>query len=53
MKANQDKGYLLNSGKNCVTINVNGFEIENTDYKKLLGINVDCELRLFKKLVTK
>ena len=53
MKANQDKCYLLNSGKNCVTINVNGFEIENTDYKKLLGINVDCELRLFKKLVTK
>ena len=53
MKANQDKCYLLISGKNCVTINVNGFETENTEYKKLLGINVDCELRLFKKLVTK
>ena len=45
MKAKHNKYYLLVSGKNCVTRNINGFEIENTECEKLLGIKVDCELK--------
>ena len=45
MKVNHDKCYLLVSGKNCVIMNVNGFEIENTECDKLLRIKVDCEMK--------
>ena len=38
--ANNDKCHLLVSGKNCVTLNVNGFEIENTECEKLLGRSI-------------
>ena len=50
MKTNHCKCYLLISGKKCATMNVNGFEQENTKCKKLLGIKVDCELKFFKNL---
>ena len=59
MKAKHNKCYLLLSGKYCVTINVNGFEREKTECEKILGIKVDCEVKLktiyvvrLKKLVT-
>lgn len=46
MKAKHNKCYLLLSGKYCVTMNVNGFEIEKTECEKILGIKVDCEVKL-------
>ena len=45
MKVNHDKCYLLVSDKNCVNLNANGFEIENTECDKLLRIKVDCEMK--------
>ena len=50
MKTNDDKCHLLISSKKCATMNVNGFEIENNECEKLLGIKLDCELKLFKNL---
>ena len=38
--------YILVSGKNSITMNVNDFEIEKTECKKLLGIKFDCEVKL-------
>ena len=45
MKANLNKFHLLVSGKNDVTINASGFKIKHTEWEKLLGIKVDCELK--------
>ena len=45
MKANHDKCHLLFSDKNLVTMNLSGIEIKNTQYEKLIGIKVDCELK--------
>ena len=50
MKTNHGKCHLLISGKKCATMNVNGFEQENTDCEKLFRTKVDCELKIFKNL---
>ena len=46
MKAYRDLFHLLLSGKNRAIMNISGLEIKNTDCKKLLGIMVDCGLKL-------
>ena len=45
MKTNHNKCHYLVSGKKCVTMNICGFEIENTEWEKLLGTRADCKLK--------
>ena len=45
MKANLDKFHLLTSGKNFLTMNVNGFKIEKIGCEKLLGIKANYQLK--------
>ena len=45
MKATHDKCYRLVSDKNRVIMNINGFEIENTECNKLLRIKLNCEMK--------
>ena len=50
-KANADKCHLLTTSNETVTVNVNGFEINNSKEEKLLGIKIDRQLS-FKSHVT-
>ena len=45
MKANKDKCHLHISGSENITINVDNNMIEKSTYEKLLGVNVDYNLK--------
>ena len=44
LKANADKCHLLTTSNETVTVNANGFEINNSTEEKLLGIKIDRQL---------
>ena len=44
MKANPDKCHLLVTTNTLTSVNINGFQITNSNEEKLLGIKVDSKL---------
>ena len=50
MKANQDKGHLIVSKNENISVHVGPFEITNTNCGKLLGIKVDSRLNFTEHL---
>ena len=45
MKANKDKCYLLITGSENITINVDGNKIEKSNCEERIGANVDYKLK--------